>query len=130
MKRLFILLAFALLLATHLQSAPVDVNRAKALGIKFMKANSEMKSATAELSYTAYADNGQTAFYVFAVKPKGFVIVSADDRAQPILGYSTESNFTTQLPDGLNHHGQTLFHKAQSQCGSVDVLHLEPDRPL
>lgn len=101
MKRLFILLAFALLLATHLQSAPVDVNRAKALGIKFMKANSEMKSATAELSYTAYADNGQTAFYVFAVKPKGFVIVSADDRAQPILGYSTESNFTTQLPDGL-----------------------------
>ncbi len=101
MKRLFILLAFALLLATHLQSAPVDVNRAKALGIKFMKANSEMKSATAELSYTAYADNGQTAFYVFAVKPKGFVIVSADDRAQPIFGYSTESNFTTQLPDGL-----------------------------
>ncbi len=64
MKRLFILLAFALFLATHLQSAPVDVNRAKALGIKFMKANSEMKSATAELSYTAYADNGQTAFYL------------------------------------------------------------------
>ena len=101
MKRIFSLLALVLLVATNLQSAPVDVNRAKALGIKFMKANTEMKSATAELTYTAYADNGQTAFYVFAVQPKGFVIVSVDDRAKPILGYSTESNFTAQLPDGL-----------------------------
>ena len=38
---------------------------------------------------------------MFAVQPKGFVVVSADDRAKPILGYSTESNFTAQLPDGL-----------------------------
>ena len=76
-------------------------NKAKSLGTKFMKANTEMKSASVDLAYTAYADNGQTAFYVFAVQPKGFVIVSADDRSKPILGYSTESNFTPQLPDGL-----------------------------
>ena len=101
MKRVFSLLALVLLVATNLQSAPVDANRAKTLGVKFVKANTEMKSATAELTYTAYADNGQAAFYVFAVQPKGFVIVSADDRAKPILGYSTESNFTAQLPDGL-----------------------------
>jgi len=35
------------------------------------------------------------------LQPRGFVIVSADDRMKPILGYSTESNFTAQLPDGL-----------------------------
>ena len=95
---------FALLLAVlcySLQANPVDVQTAKTLGVKFMNANTEMKSASADLAYTAYADNGQTAFYVFAVQPKGFVIVSADDRAKPILGYSTESNFTAQLPDGL-----------------------------
>lgn len=95
---------FTLLLAIlcfGLQANPVDVQKAKLMGAKFMKANTEMKSASVDLAYTAYADNGQTAFYVFAVQPKGFVIISADDRAKPILGYSTESNFTPQLPDGL-----------------------------
>lgn len=101
MKRLFILLASVLLTVASLQAAPVDVSRAKALAVKFMNANTEIKSASAELTYTAFANNGQAAFYVFAVQPKGFVIVSADDRAKPILGYSTESNFTPQLPDGL-----------------------------
>ena len=96
---------FALLLATlffgALQANPVDVATAKSLGVKFMKANTAIKAEAAELTYTAYAENGQAAFYVFALQPKGFVIVSADDRAKPILGYSTESNFTAQLPDGL-----------------------------
>ena len=96
---------FTLLLATlffgALQANPVDVATAKSLGVKFMKANTAIKAEAAELTYTAYAENGQAAFYVFALQPKGFVIVSADDRAKPILGYSTESNFTAQLPDGL-----------------------------
>ena len=101
MKKTLFTLLFAVLFASGIQAKPVDVQTAKSLGIKFMKANTEIKSATAELKYTAYADNGQAAFYVFAVHPKGFVIVAADDRAKPILGYSTESNFTSQLPDGL-----------------------------
>ena len=83
-KTLFTLLL--VLLCYGLQANPVDVQTAKSLGTKFMKANTEMKSASVDLAYTAFADNGQTAFYVFAVQPKGFVIVSADDRANPILG--------------------------------------------
>ncbi|MBR4560805.1 MAG: thiol protease/hemagglutinin PrtT [Bacteroidales bacterium] len=99
-KRIFTLL-LATLFFGALQANPVDVATAKSLGVKFMKANTAIKAETAELTYTAYAENGQAAFYVFALRPKGFVIVSADDRAKPILGYSTESNFTAQLPDGL-----------------------------
>ena len=101
MKKTLFTLLFAALIMSGMQANPVDVQTAKSLGVKFMKANTEIKSAKAELTYTAYADNGQAAFYVFSVQPKGFVIVSADDRAKPILGYSTESNFTAQLPDGL-----------------------------
>ena len=101
MKKTILTLLFVALLMGGLQANPVDVQTAMSLGVKFIKANTEMKSASAELTYTAYADNGEAAFYVFAVQPKGFVIVSADDRAMPILGYSTESNFTPQLPDGL-----------------------------
>ena len=101
MKKTLFTLLFITMLMDGLQANPVDVAMAKSLGVKFMKANTEMKLASAELTYTAFAENGQAAFYVFAVRPKGFVIVSADDRAKPILGYSTESNFTPQLPDGL-----------------------------
>lgn len=101
MKRAVFTLLFATLFFGALQANPVDVATAKSLGLKFMKTNTAIKAETAELTYTAYAENGQAAFYVFALQPKGFVIVSADDRAKPILGYSTESNFTAQLPDGL-----------------------------
>jgi len=101
MKRYMLLLVTALLSLGSLQANPVDVATAKSLGVKFMKTNTAIKSEAAELTYTACAENGQAAFYVFALHPRGFVIVSADDRAKPILGYSTESNFTAQLPDGL-----------------------------
>ena len=101
MKRTIVFFLMVTLFFSGLQAKPVDVATAKSLGIKFMNTNTEIRSAQADLVYTACADNGQAAFYVFAVQPKGFVIVSADDRAKPILGYSTESNFTAQLPDGL-----------------------------
>ncbi len=101
MKRTLVSLLLVALFFGGLQAKPVDVATAKSLGIKFMNTNTAIRSAQADLVYTACADNGQAAFYVFGVQPKGFVIVSADDRAKPILGYSTESNFTAQLPDGL-----------------------------
>ena len=101
MKRTFLSLLLVTLFFGGLQAKPIDINKAKALGVKFMNTNTKIKSAKADLVYTAYADNNQACFYVFAVQPRGFVIVSADDRAKPILGYSTESNFTPQLPDGL-----------------------------
>jgi hypothetical protein len=101
MKKLLFLSLTSLLLAGILQANPVDVEQAKKLGVKFMNINTSVKSSVAELAYTEVTDNGQPCFYVFSLHPKGFVIVSADDRMRPILGYSTESNFTAQLPDGL-----------------------------
>ena len=101
MKKLLFLSLTSIVLSGLLQAKPVDVENAKALGVKFMNVNTTAKFSDAELAYTAMADNGQVCFYVFGMHPKGFVIVSADDRMRPILGYSTESNFTAQLPDGL-----------------------------
>ena len=101
MKKTVITLILAML-CFGLQAKPVDIETAKSLGVKFMKANTEIKTSSVELVYTAYADNGAAAFYVFSMQPKGFVIVSADDRAKPILGYSTESSFSAdEVADGL-----------------------------
>ena len=101
MKKCIFLSLIVMLLVSGLQAKSVGIDTAKSLGIKFMKANTEIKADVAELTHTVYTDQGESCFYVFAMQPKGFVIVSADDRAKPILGYSTESNFTPQLPDGL-----------------------------
>lgn len=67
-----------------------------------MNTNTTMRYSQANLVYTAQTTQGDKVFYVFAVSPKGFVIVSADDRMRPILGYSTESNFRPDyIADGL-----------------------------
>lgn len=102
MKKCILFSLLVMLFFGGLQAKPVDVNTAKSLGIKFMNANTEIKSSQADLVYTAYTDEGQACFYVFSMRPQGFVIVSADDRAKPILGYSTESTFSAEeIADGL-----------------------------
>ena len=41
-------------------------------------------------------------YYVFALQPKGFVIVAADNRVEPILGYSYDNNFVVEnMPEHI-----------------------------
>ena len=101
MKKSMLFSLLVTLFISGLQAKPVDVETAKTLGIKFMKANTEIKADVAQLIYTGYTDQGDACFYVFTMQPKGFVIVSADDRAKPILGYSTEGAFSNEIPEGL-----------------------------
>ena len=37
-------------------------------------------------------DNGNACLYIFNIEDKGYYIVSADDRAKPILAYSEEGS--------------------------------------
>ena len=47
--------------------------------------------------------NATPVYYIFNVSESAFVIVSADERVNPILGYSFQSNFDNEnIPDGLN----------------------------
>lgn len=55
-----------------------------------MLADNRAESASLSLAFVGKTDVGVDAFYVFNCQPHGFVIVSADDRVRPILGYSTE----------------------------------------
>lgn len=84
---------------------PVDVNRAKTVGLYFLKnkTNSNLlKSANSlELAYTITAKFGdnldeQNLIYVFNIDNIGFIIVAADDTVIPILGYSDQGNFHSE----------------------------------
>ena len=91
------------------EANPVDMNTAREVALKFVNANTKTHLRGAEelqLVTTYSISRGDAAFHIFNT-PNGFVIVSADDCATPILGYSDEGrpfdpdNVPVQLQDYL-----------------------------
>ena len=109
MKKLCLLIV-SIALLSGLAANPVDVETAQRLGARFMLAGNRAESASMSLAYIGKTDTGTTAFYVFNCQPKGFVIVSADDRMRPVLAYSTESSFDVVAAE----EGPTVFLEAYS----------------
>ena len=101
MKKTLIALAIMATMAGASWGAPVSPERAMAAGRGFMQA------AGAKQAQTLRDVTGQTPFtlfYVLASDEGGFVVVSGDDRVQPILGYSTEALWPAgQLPDHVRN---------------------------
>ena len=94
-----LLMLFALLLGLNtLNANPVDLVKAKNIGQRFAcaKINNELKSNDLQLVYTGASQRGEACFYVFNAGTTGFVIISADDRFRPIVGYSNEGTFATE----------------------------------
>ena len=86
------------------QAHPVGKSLAREVAVKFMNANTKtlLQGVDDLLWVTTYStDRGEAAFHVFNA-PNGFVIVSADDCATPILGYATTGQFDpSDLPPAM-----------------------------
>ncbi len=93
MMKKYLLFAMAMVFGLGLSAKPVDLETARQLGGRFMQSKVKAVSAPLSLARTETTDSGLAVCYVFNLQPKGFVIVAADDRMNPILGYSTESSF-------------------------------------
>lgn len=54
-----------------------------------------------DIDLLGIGDNSWPAYYIFTLKPSGFVIVSASNRTPQILGYSTENDLSLEgsIPD-------------------------------
>ena len=105
MKKLFVLIAALVVFAGQIFAAPVDVNTAKELGVKYLKNNvlSAKDIVDTQLVYTLSSDDEVPYLYVFNHE-NGFVIVAADDRAYPILGYGEGVFDVNNIPDGLRYY--------------------------
>ena len=120
---LFVLLLYT---AGVTKANPVDITAVREVAIKFMNTNSKVPLRGAEdlqLVTTYNISRGDAAFYVFNT-PSGFVIVSADDCATPILGYSEEGQFDVenipvQLQDILQGYVEQIQYGIEN--------HLEAD---
>jgi hypothetical protein len=68
---------------------PVALNSAQTVATNFCKQNAKSSNLILSLFYTGLSRDGQADYYVFNINSNsGFVIVSAEDAAHPILGYS------------------------------------------
>ena len=84
-----------------MQAAPIDTNTAKKVALTFMQSRPGCSGLQAEdirLAFTSaqMVNSTGNGFYAFHAGRHAFVIVSADDKAAPILAYSTTSPLSFQ----------------------------------
>ncbi len=98
MRKNLLLIAFTLF-QFLLTAAPVDLQTATTAAENFFRLGRQIEGATVT-ALTAANTEDQPSYYIFNLdKKSGFVIIAGDDRFEPILGYSLESQFTTlELP--------------------------------
>lgn len=113
-KSLLALFLLTVFFYPQLEAAKIDVQQAIVVAANFYQLNSINKgNPQASLVYTKTEADNTVDYYIFNVTPKGFVIVSADDNMEPIIGYSTESDFDLQVANqkGLSYWMQQSASK-------------------
>ncbi|MBO7618770.1 MAG: C10 family peptidase [Bacteroidales bacterium] len=128
-KRILSLLLFLLTATFAAKAHPLDISTVREVALKFVNANAKVPlHGVYELQWvsTRNISCGDAAFHVFNT-PSGFVIVSADDCATPILGYSDEGQFDADdIPIQLQDYLQSFVE--QMEYGILN--HLEADEDI
>lgn len=135
MSKRIIVPAVAALIALTSAAAPLSPQQA----LERAKAQTGMRKAvaskySAEPVMVGRSVDGQPALYVFNNQSEGFIIVSGDDNAYPVLGYSDSGKFDeSAMPDGLKYWldeyaAQIAAARKKGQAGSV--LYAPEDRTV
>jgi len=94
-SRYFLLIGF-ISLAAIVNGSPIDSITGKTVAANFYAQNYVVKISAISLVYAERSSQGEAEYYVYNINPdSGFVIVSADDAAHPIIGYSSEGHYNT-----------------------------------
>ena len=103
MKKTLSLLLLVLFSIGIVTAEPVGVEKARTVALNFLKM---ADPANTQLTQQSLIDITSTTpfreFYVFSVQEKGFILVSGDDCATPILGYSMNNPFVGKdIPENV-----------------------------
>lgn len=111
---------------THERVTHVTSSQALDVGYTFMRTgagtrDNEVRKSAMHLVYTGQAMDTLThevtdCYYVYSLQPEGFVIVAADERVEPILGYSYENDFKV---DGMPGHVRGWLRNYERQIEAV-----------
>ncbi len=125
-------LIFLLLPTVNIDAKNVGIDKAEVVAKNWIKSSNLSKQRTFTVSDVITQNiNNKPALYIFNFENGGFVIVSADDNVQPVLGYSYQNNIN---PDDQNtglklllqnyrkqiSEFRTKFHKKSLQSPAAD----------
>ena len=130
MKKVLLFVLIGCMGAT-VAAAPVSQDEALRKASAFVRARhphngKQLKAVRRQPGLTVASEDVDASYYIFNVgEAEGFVIVSGDDRTQPILGYTDRGHFDTQsIPesvkvwlDGYAHELRRL--QAQDAVGTA-----------
>lgn len=105
----YILLILCSLFSSLLLADNVTVEQARSLALNFLRTNAQTRGTSPQVRLVWNGEDASTrtteepAFYVFnRTDDSGFIIVSGDDIAMPVLGYSFKNNFKAEaMPPNL-----------------------------
>ncbi|NLJ81722.1 MAG: T9SS type A sorting domain-containing protein, partial [Bacteroidales bacterium] len=109
--RKYFFISLILILAHVVNSSPIDTNLAKQVGTTFLNKVNQNKNQKSipdlhlvhQEASLQKSENQNVYFYVYNLSNQGFIIVSADDRVEPILGYSLQGDFDlNNIPPALS----------------------------
>ncbi len=128
MKKLFIFF-FVSIYAVMLFANPVKEKTARKVALNWFSYKAKGISQVSISSYEAYKYDSQTSFYIYNFKNGGFVIVSADDAALPILGYSVKNYFPKDikneaLNDWLQAYAKEVVRIKKSKSSNAKTINL------
>ena len=121
MKRKVLVTLLALLFVNLTFASPVDIETAKSIGERYVRNNMQSLRGFQNSKHvlTLSDDNGNACLYIFNIEDKGYYIVSADDRAKPVLAYSDEgaidvNNMHPSLTYYLDHYRNAISYAIEN----------------
>ena len=103
MKKINLLVIAFLFGAMAINANPVNVTVAQKVAANFYTSNFSGSNPSVSLAYTEKDASGVPVYYVFNINTtQGFVIVTAEDAAHPIIGYSNNGAFVMPAANNNN----------------------------
>ena len=102
---LMVLIVAMLLCSSNVLGTPTTANQAQKVVEGWLKTDSSplgaMVSRQVNNIETLTDESGEPIYYIAYLQPSGFVIVSADNRIEPIIGFAEEGNYDPSLDNPL-----------------------------
>jgi uncharacterized protein YegL len=97
MRRLILFLMSIGFLSGAILGKPAGMKTAQQVAVNWLIERSSFPRAQISVRETfTISENGIPVYYVFNMNPSGFMIVSSDDVAYPVIGYSFEKSYVSE----------------------------------
>lgn len=110
MRNQFTIFLTVPLLAGALIASPVEEDMAVSAAEGWIAAQGELSGHVVD-SWEPRISEGQTTAWLFQLQPGGFLLLSADDAARPVVGWSAVDD----APPGVDHPAVTAYLEAVDQ---------------